>query len=108
MIRMRKDAVMTIDCKRNGTEVVFALGGKLDTNAAPELDAVVKEQIVGAAKLSFDCTSREFLSSAGLRVFLGAQKIMNRQGSMEFHHVGESVRDVFALTGMLDVFTVIS
>ena len=103
-----RDAQMTIDRKQNGTELTLSLDGRLDSTTAYELDAVLKEHIGGLTKLTFDFESLQYLSSAGLRVLLNAQKVMNRQGSMEFIHVNETVRDVFALTGMLDILTVLS
>ncbi len=99
---------MTIDCKLNGTELTIAPDGRLDSTTALQLEAAIKEHIDGVTKLTFDFASLDYLSSAGLRVLLGAQKIMNKQGSMEMIHVNEPVRDVLALTGMLDIFTVIS
>ena len=99
---------MTIDCKQNGTELTMSLDGRLDSTTAYDLDAAIKEHIDGVTKLTFDFASLDYLSSAGLRVLLSTQKIMNKQGSMEFIHVNESVRDVFALTGMLDILTVVS
>ncbi len=100
---------MTIDCKRNGAELTLSLNGRLDTSTAFQLDAAINENIDGVAKLIFDFASLAYLSSAGLRVLLNAQKTMTRRGGkMEFLHVNESVRDVFALTGLLDIFTVVS
>lgn len=97
---------MTIDCKQNGTELTLSLDGRLDSTTAFQLDSAVKEHIDGVTKLTFDFASLNYLSSAGLRVLLMAQKTMNKQGSMELIHVNESVRDVLALTGMLDILTV--
>ena len=99
---------MTIGCKQNGTELTLSLDGRLDSTTAFQLDAAVKDHIDGVTKLTFDFTSLEYLSSAGLRVLLMAQKAMNTQGSMEIIHVSESIRDVFALTGLLDILTVLS
>lgn len=97
---------MTIDCKQNGTELTLSLDGRLDSTTAFQLDSAIKEHIDGVTKLTFDFASLNYLSSAGLRVLLMAQKTMNKQGSMELIHVNESVRDVLALTGMLDILTV--
>ena len=99
---------MTIDCKLNGSELTLSLDGRLDSSTAFQLDDVVKKHIDGVTKLTFDFASLDYLSSAGLRVLLGAQKTMNRQGTMEIINVNESVRDVLALTGMLDILTVLS
>ena len=99
---------MTIDCKQNGTELTMFLHGRLDSTTASQLDAVIKNHIDGVKKLILDCTSLEYLSSAGLRVLLGTQKIMDKKGPMELIHVRESVRDVLAVTGLLDILTVVS
>ena len=99
---------MTIDSKLNGTELTLSLDGRLDSSTAFQLDDVVKKHIDGVTKLTFDFASLDYLSSAGLRVLLNAQKVMNKQGSMEIINVNESVRDVLALTGMLDILTVLS
>ena len=99
---------MTIDSKLNGTELTLSLDGRLDSSTAFQLDDVVKKHIDGVTKLTFDFASLDYLASAGLRVLLNAQKVMNKQGSMEIINVNESVRDVLALTGMLDILTVLS
>ena len=99
---------MTLDYRQNGTELTISLDGRLDSTTAFQLDAAVQEHIDGVTKLTFDFSSVDYLSSAGLRVLLGAQKTMDTQGSMELIHVNESVRDVLALTGMLDILTVLS
>ena len=93
-----RDTRMTIDCKQNGTELTLSLDGRLDSTTSYELDDVVKKHIDGVTKLTFDFASMDYLSSAGLRVLLAAQKVMN---------MNEAVRDVFALTGMLDIFNVV-
>ena len=99
---------MTIDCKKDGTELTLSLEGRLDASTAFQLDEMINNNISGATKITFDCVSLEYLSSAGLRVLLNTQKVMNKQGTMELIHVSESVRDVFALTGLLDILTVVS
>ncbi len=103
-----RDGLMTIDCKKDGTELTLSLEGRLDASTAFQLDEMINNNISGATKITFDCVSLEYLSSAGLRVLLNTQKVMNKQGTMELIHVSESVRDVFALTGLLDILTVVS
>ncbi len=98
---------MTIDVKRSGTALTIRADGKLDTQTAPELEAAIQENSVGVTKLTFDFRDLIFVSSTGLRVLLKAQKIMDRQGEMEFLPLQEQVRDVFAMTGLLDIFTVL-
>ena len=99
---------MTIDCKKNGTELTIALDGRLDSTTALQLNDAIEAEIGGVTRLVFDFADLDYLSSAGLRVLLNAQKTMNRQGEMVFLHVGEAVRDFFALTGLLDIFTILS
>ena len=73
---------MTIDKKLNGDSLVIILGGRLDTTTAPRLEAQLRSDISGITQLEFDLSALEYISSAGLRVLLSAQKVMNRQGSM--------------------------
>lgn len=98
---------MTIDVKRSGTALTVRAEGKLDNMTAPELEAAIWDNIVGVTKLTFDFRDLVFISSSGLRVLLKAQKVMDLQGEMEFLPLREQVRDVFAMTGMLDIFTVL-
>ena len=97
---------MTIDVKREGTALTLALEGRLDASSTPQAEAVLKENISGVTKLTFDFEKLLYLSSAGLRLLLSAQKAMNQQGEMEILHANETVRDVFAMMGLLDIFTV--
>ena len=92
----------------NGSEIKLILEGRLDTATAPQLEATLNSVLAGVTSLKFDLEKLDYISSAGLRVLLSAQKIMNKQGEMELIHVNESVRDVLALTGMLDILTVLS
>ena len=89
----------------NGT-VTFALEGRLDTVTAPELDQALKEALAGAGRLILDLAKLEYVSSAGLRVLLSAQKTMNRQGEMKVLHVGETVMEIFEVTGFKDILTI--
>ena len=84
----------------------FALEGRLDTVTAPELEQALKESIDGLTDLSLDFEKLEYISSAGLRVLLSAQKIMNRQGSMKIVHVNETVMEIFEVTGFTDILTI--
>ena len=86
--------------------MTIAFSGRMDSAAAEEADNAVQQNIDGVTKLTFDFSELEYLSSAGLRILLGAQKIMNQQGEMEIINVNEGIRDVFAMTGMLDIFVV--
>jgi anti-sigma B factor antagonist len=80
--------------------------GRLDTATAPELEKVVDEIVVGLKELIFDMTNLEYVSSAGLRVILKAQKIMNAQGSMKLTGVNDNIMEVFDITGFLDILTI--
>ena len=97
---------MTIDRKQNGTELTLSLDGRLDSTTAYELDAVLKEHIGGLTKLTFDFASLDYLSSAGLRVLLNAQKVMNKQGSMIVKNVSEEISEIFEVTGFVDILTI--
>ncbi len=93
---------MKIIKKENGEALRLALEGRLDTNTAPELEAVLKGSLEGIKELTIDMTALEYLSSAGLRVLLGAQKSMNKQGSMK---ANEMILEVFEITGFSEILT---
>ena len=97
---------MTIDKQINGSELTLSLTGRLDTTTAPELEAVIKENIGGATNLVMDFAGLEYLSSAGLRVILSAQKTMNKQGEMVIRNVNETINEVFEITGFIDILTI--
>lgn len=97
---------MTIEKKAEGTELTIAVSGRLDTMTAPNLEQELKKSLDGVTGLVFDFGQLEYISSAGLRVVLSAQKTMNRQGSMKIIHASEEVRDVFDITGFSDIMTI--
>ena len=97
---------MTIDKKLNGTELTIALTGRLDTITSPKLEAELRQSLSGVTDLHLDFAALEYLSSAGLRVLLGAQKIMNRQGTMVVHNVNDTIAEVFEITGFADILTI--
>lgn len=97
---------MTIEKKAEGTELTIAVSGRLDTMTAPNLEQELKKSLDGVTSLVFDFGQLEYISSAGLRVVLSAQKTMNRQGSMKIIHASEEVRDVFDITGFSDIMTI--
>ena len=97
---------MTIDKQINGNELTLSLTGRLDTTTAPELEAVIKENITGVTNLVMDFAGLEYLSSAGLRVILSAQKTMNKQGEMVIRNVNETINEVFEITGFIDILTI--
>ena len=89
----------------NGT-ALFALSGRLDTTTAPELEKSLKESLDGVTSLTLDLKDLEYISSAGLRVLLSAQKIMNRQGEMKLTNVSETIMEIFEVTGFSDILTI--
>ena len=88
---------MTIEKKVNGSELSVTLTGRLDTTTAPELEAALKESMDGVENLILDFTGLEYLSSAGLRVLLAAQKTMNKQGSMVIRNVNDTIQEVLQI-----------
>ena len=84
----------------------FALEGRLDTVTAPQLETAIKESIDGATALVLDFEKLEYVSSAGLRVILSAQKIMNVQGEMKITHVQKPVMEILEITGFADILTI--
>ena len=97
---------MTIEKKINGEAVTLIVEGRLDTQTAPELEAQLDAVLPEAKELVFDMTNLEYVSSAGLRVILKAQKAMNMQGSMKLTGVNDSIMEVFDITGFLDILTI--
>ena len=97
---------MTIDKKLNGTELTVTLTGRLDTTTSPKLEAEFKESISDVKMLVLDFAELEYLSSAGLRVLLAAQKVMNNQGEMIIKNVNETVNEIFEITGFADILTI--
>ncbi len=97
---------MTITKNQNGTHLDLALEGRLDTTTAPQLEAELKQSVGGVTELTLDFSQLEYLSSAGLRVLLSAQKVMNRQGSMVIKNVNETIMEIFEVTGFADILTI--
>lgn len=97
---------MTIEKIAEGNMLTIVLGGRLDTTTAPKLETELKQNISGVEELVLDLAALEYLSSAGLRVLLSAQKVMNRQGHMVVKHVNETVMEIFEVTGFVDVLTI--
>ena len=92
---------MTINKEKNGNSLVIALEGRLDTVTAPQLEEELKSSIDGVDALTFDFAKLVYISSAGLRVLLSAQKTMNKQGN-----VGAEIKDIFDVTGFSDILTI--
>ena len=97
---------MTIEKNLNGAELIVKVVGRLDTTTAPELEASLKESFEGLEKLVLDFSELDYLSSAGLRVLLQAQKTMNKQGEMVVRNVNETISEIFEVTGFSDVLTI--
>ena len=97
---------MTIEKILNGETATLVVVGRLDTQTAPELEKEVDSVVAGLKELTFDMSGLEYVSSAGLRVILKAQKIMNAQGSMKLMGVNDSIMEVFDITGFLDILTI--
>lgn len=97
---------MTIEKTLDGSELTLSIIGRLDTTTAPRLEAELKQNIDGVEKLVFDFAALEYLSSAGLRVLLAAQKVMNKQGEMIVRNVNETIAEIFEVTGFSDFLTI--
>ena len=97
---------MTIEKNLNGAELIVKVVGRLDTTTAPELEASLKESFEGLEKLVLDFSELDYLSSAGLRVLLQAQKAMNKQGEMVVRNVNETISEIFEVTGFADILTI--
>lgn len=97
---------MTINKTQNGSELKLDLTGRLDTTTAPQLEAELKKSIGGVENLILDFAELDYISSAGLRVLLSAQKVMNKQGKMVIRHINETIAEVFEVTGFADILTV--
>lgn len=98
--------MLTIDKNIENGKALFALGGRLDTTTSPELEKTLKEALPGVSALTLDLKELEYISSAGLRVLLSAQKIMNRQGEMKLTGVNETVMEIFEVTGFSDILCI--
>ncbi len=97
---------MTIEKKINNDALTLIVSGRLDTQTAPELEKELDSVLADIKELTFDFANLEYVSSAGLRVILKAQKAMNAQGSMKLTGVNDSIMEVFDITGFLDILTI--
>lgn len=97
---------MTIEIKKNQEETIIEIVGRLDTITAPALDKTINEDIGDTKNLVLDVKGMEYISSAGLRVLLGAQKKMQKIGSMKVTGVCEEVMEVFEMTGFADILVI--
>jgi len=97
---------MNISHTREGEKLTICLDGRLDTVTAPELETFLLENLEGVTSLVFDLKGMEYTSSAGLRIFLKAQKLMTSRGEMVIENVQEDVMEVFEITGFTDFLTI--
>lgn len=97
---------MNIKKELNENTLTLSLEGRLDTTTAPQLEAEVNGSISGVTNLVIDMQTLQYISSAGLRVLLSAQKIMNKQGEMTVRNVNDTIMEVFEVTGFADILTI--
>lgn len=97
---------MEIIKEHSGTDLMVKLQGRLDSTSAPVLEQELKDSLIGVQSLALDLEQMEYISSAGLRVLLAAQKTMNKQGTMVVRNVCEMVMEVFDITGFSDFLTI--
>lgn len=97
---------MNIQKTVSGAALTVALEGRLDTTTAPKLEEGLRGSVDGVSRLVFDLAKLEYISSAGLRVLLAMQKLMNRQGAMLLRNVNEAVMEVFEVTGFSDILRI--
>ncbi|MBQ9568083.1 MAG: STAS domain-containing protein [Lachnospiraceae bacterium] len=98
--------MLNIGNEKNGEKLTVTLEGRLDTTTAPELEESVKANIEGVKELVFEINALEYISSAGLRVLLATQKIMNKQGNMVVRNATEEVKEIFEVTGFYDILNI--
>lgn len=97
---------MIINKKLEGTKLEILLEGRLDTTTSPSLEAELKQSVDGITELIFNFEKLEYISSAGLRILLASQKVMNKQGSMVVKNVNDLIAEVFEVTGFLGILTI--
>ena len=97
---------MDIKCNREGDTLTVNVIGRVDTSTAPDFEKFINENIGDAANLVLDLTDMSYTSSAGLRVLLKAQKMMNQRGSMKLVGVQDTVMEIFGITGFSDILTI--
>ncbi|WP_051195204.1 STAS domain-containing protein [Pseudobutyrivibrio ruminis] len=98
--------MLNINILKDAGKAVLALEGRLDTSTAPQLEDAINRDIAEITDLSFDFKNLEYISSAGLRVLLSTQKVMNKQGKMIIKNVSEEVMEIFDVTGFSDILTI--
>lgn len=97
---------MNITKERDGNSMILTLEGRLDTTTAPQLEEIISKELDGIESVTMDFKQLDYLSSAGLRVILAAQKKMNKQGEMVIRHVNETIMEVFEVTGFSGILNI--
>ena len=103
---LEESIMLNIEKNKDNDALVVSLEGRLDTTTAPKFEDELKNSLDGITALTIDIKKLEYISSAGLRVFLSAQKRMNAQGEMKVTHVSEAIMDIFEVTGFSDILTI--
>ncbi len=98
---------MQIEKIDGGTQMIISLPWRLDASNSPELEAVIKRSLDGVKVLTMDMRSVEYISSAGLRVLVSAQKIMNKQGKMKVTHVNSTLMEILKVTGFSEILHIV-
>lgn len=98
--------MLNINKAKEGSKLNITVEGRLDTTTAPELEAVIRDEINGVTELVIDLDKLEYISSAGLRVLLAAQKIMMKQGQMVVTNPNDVIKEIFEVTGFSDILTI--
>ncbi len=98
--------MLQIHKTKENAKTILAPEGRLDTLTAPELESAIDASLEGVQVLVLDFKELEYISSAGLRVLLMAQKKMSKQGEMKLIHVGETIMEIFEVTGFADILTI--
>lgn len=106
MIGRENKMSLKIEKKNEGTKDIVLLSGRLDTTTSPELESFVAKELTDAQELVFDLAELEYISSAGLRVILNVQKLMNKKGSFKLIHVSDVIEEIFEITGFVDILTI--
>jgi anti-sigma B factor antagonist len=97
---------MEIVKKQDGSNLIISLEGRLDTTTAPQLETELKQSLDGVQALEFDLAKLDYISSAGLRVLLSAQKTMNKQGEMKVTGANDELKEIFDVTGFVDILNI--
>ena len=98
--------MLNINTTKENGKAALALEGRLDTISSPELEKTLVDILPGLTELTLDFEKLEYISSAGLRVLLSAQKVMNKQGKMTLRHVNETISEIFEVTGFTEILTI--